>query len=278
MAITTLAAVALGAGALGNAALGAGASNKAAKAAKNAAADSTAVQREQLAAAQTALSPYSQAGIPASQALNSFLGLTPTTTQTIQPNSQTQFAPDALSQFRGDGQIYEGFDGPGRFLSPQEPGVFGMNGGPPPFYPQGTPFNPNAPAPQGVNGRDAFKAFLDNSDYGFQFQEGGNAVNSGYAGAGTLQSGSAMKALEKFRQNLQSGYRGEFLNALGNQQGVGVTAGSALAGVGQNFANSITGINSNKADAIGNAALTNSRNVSNIFGGITSAVGYGLGR
>ncbi len=271
MAIGTLAAVALGVGALGSAAIGASASSKAAKAAKNAANQSTDVQREQLQVAQNALNPYSQAGIPASQALNSFLGLTPT---------QAPQQPNAMAQFAPQGQIYEGFDGAmGRGATAYEPTPYGsingaqfggFNGGFGAGVPQGQP--------QGVNGADAFRRFLDNSDYGFQFQEGGNALNSGYAGAGTLQSGAAMKGLEKFRQNLQSGYRGEFLNALGNQQGAGLTAGSALAGVGQNFANSITGINSNRADAIGNAALTNAGNIGNIFGGITSAVGYGLGR
>ncbi len=268
MAIGTLAAVALGVGALGSAAIGASASSKAAKAAKNAANQSTDVQREQLQVAQNALNPYSQAGIPASQALNSFLGLTPTQ-EPQQPNAMAQFAPQ--------GQIYEGFDGPGRFGSAQEPDNYPQFGGFGGGFGGGVPQS-GAPQQPMVNGADAFRRFLDNSDYGFQFQEGGNALNSGYAGAGTLQSGAAMKGLEKFRQNLQSGYRGEFLNALGNQQGAGLTAGSALAGVGQNFANSITGINSNRADAIGNAALTNAGNIGNIFGGITSAVGYGLGR
>ncbi len=271
MAIGPLAALALGAGAIGSAVIGSKAASKASKAATTAAADSTGVQREQLAAAQNALNPYSQAGIPASQALNSFLGLTPTQVPQQQPNAMAQFAPQ--------GQIYEGFDGPGRFGSAQEPnnfslGQFGGFGG---GFGGGVPQSGQVQQPT-VNGRDAFKTFLDNSDYGFQFQQGGNALNSGYAGAGTLQSGAAMKGLEEFRQNLQSGYRGEFLNALGNQQGAGLTAGSALAGVGQNFANSITGINSNRADAVGNAALAKAGNISNIFGGITSAVGYGLGR
>src|SRR5690606_13599881 len=82
-------------------------------------------------------------------------------------------------------------------------------------------------------GRDAFNQYIANSDYRFQFGEGANKINSGYAGAGTLQSGSAMKDLERFRQDLQAGYRGEFNSLLGNQQGVGLAGASALAGVGQ---------------------------------------------
>src|SRR6478736_7727450 len=108
--------------------------------------------------------------------------------------------------------------------------------------------------------QDAFRNFVGNSDYGFQFGEGANKVNSGYAGAGTLQSGAAMKGLEEFRQNLQSGYRGEFNNLLGNQQALGLGAGSALAGVGQNYVNTISANNQNAADAVSNAALIRGQN------------------
>lgn len=108
--------------------------------------------------------------------------------------------------------------------------------------------------------RNAFKSFIENSDYGFQFGEGANKVNSGYAGAGTLQSGAAMRDLEQFRQNLQSGYRGEFNNLLANQQSVGLGAGSALAGVGQNYVNTVSGNNQSAADAVSNAALIKGQN------------------
>jgi hypothetical protein len=109
-------------------------------------------------------------------------------------------------------------------------------------------------------GQNAFRQFIQNSDYGFQFGEGANTVNSGYAGAGTLQSGAAMRGLEDYRQNLQQGYRGEFMNALGNQQGVGLSGASALAGVGQNYTNTISANNQNAADAASNAALVKGQN------------------
>jgi hypothetical protein len=108
--------------------------------------------------------------------------------------------------------------------------------------------------------RNAFKSFIENSDYGFKFGEGANTVNSGYAGAGTLQSGAAMRDLEQFRQNLQSGYRGEFNSLLANQQAVGLGAGSALAGVGQNYVNTVSGNNQSAADAVSNAALIKGQN------------------
>lgn len=123
-------------------------------------------------------------------------------------------------------------------------------------------------------GRGLFRNYIQNSDYGFQFGEGANALNSGYAGNGTLQSGAAMKDLEKYRQNLQAGYRNEFMNALGNQQGVGLGAGSALAGVGQNYVNTVGANNQNAADALSNSALMKGQN--NPFANTLSLLGGGL--
>lgn len=123
-------------------------------------------------------------------------------------------------------------------------------------------------------GQNAFRGFLQNSDYGFQFGEGANRVNSGYAGAGTLRSGAAMKDLERFRSNLQSGYRGEFTNLLGNQQGVGLAGASALAGVGQNYVNTVSANNQNAGDAAANAALY--RGANNPYANSLSLLGGGL--
>lgn len=122
--------------------------------------------------------------------------------------------------------------------------------------------------------RNDFGDYLKRSDYGFQFATGANQVNSGYAGAGTLQSGAAMKELERFRQNLQSGYRGEYMNALANQQGVGLGAASALAGVGQNYVNTISANNNNAGTAAANAALVKGAN--NPFANTLSLLGGGL--
>lgn len=127
---------------------------------------------------------------------------------------------------------------------------------------------------QGRAAQNDFRNYIKSSDYGFQFGQGANQINSGYAGAGTLQSGAAMKALEDYRQNLQSGYRGEYMNALGNQQGVGLSAGSALAGVGQNYVNTISANNNSAGSAAANAALI--RGANNPFANTLSLLGGGL--
>lgn len=115
-----------------------------------------------------------------------------------------------------------------------------------------------------------FGRYIAGSDYAFRFGTGANQLNSGYAGAGTLQSGAAMKDLERFRQDLQRGYRGEYMNALANQQGVGLAGASALAGVGQNYVNTISANNNSAGTAAANAALVKGANnpFANALGGI----------
>lgn len=122
--------------------------------------------------------------------------------------------------------------------------------------------------------QNAFKNFIGNSDYGFQFGQGANAINSGYAGAGTLQSGAAMKGLEDYRQNLQAGYRGEFNAMLGGQQSVGLNAAGAQAGVATNYGNAVMANNTNAGNAAANALLIKGQN--NPFASALGAFGGGV--
>lgn len=119
-------------------------------------------------------------------------------------------------------------------------------------------------------GANAFRTYLNNSNYAFDLGQGQNAINSGYAGNGTVRSGAAMKGIEEHRQGLQQGYRGEFMNALANQQGVGFGAASAQAGVGQNFANSMSNIYGQQGNNLANAALLKAQNTGQMFNGLAS--------
>jgi len=209
MAIGTLAAVGLAAAGVGTA-LGASSNKKAATTAANAQTQATtsnnALARDIYGQNKATLAPYVAAGVPATSALNAFLGL-------------------------------------------------------------GTPQQQGA-------ANSAFGSFINNSDYGFQFGEGANALNSGYAGSGMIRSGAAMRDLEQYRQNLQQGYRTEWTNALGNQQSLGLGAASAQAGVGQNYVNTISSNNQNAADALSNAALIKGQN--NPLANALGLVGGGL--
>jgi hypothetical protein len=268
-------AAAVGVAAVGNIAssvISSGATGRAADAATAAADQSAAVQREQLNAAKTALNPYNQAGIPATNAINSLLGLGSVTQSQQLPTPQ----PNALSQFfpNGGAMASDGVFTRGSPIIPTGPtGIgYGMNQ---PWQGQtvagAQPLAANPPMSQ----RDyvtAFGNYRNSTGYNFRLGEGMKALNSGYSGAGTFQSGARDKAAIEYGQNMGSGEFSNYLTALGNQQALGLSAGSALAGVGQNYANSLSTINSNRADAIGNAALVSGRNTSNAIGDITGTI------
>lgn len=291
MAITTLGAIALGAATVGSAAISSGASKKASQAATQAADTSAQVQREQLQAAQNALSPYNQAGIPATNAINALLGLTPSMPAQSYGNPQANFQPaqgyqqqpNALSQFV-PGHSVEDYS----YLAANAMGDMSSNGGGWTMpgtvtgYGGGT-FNPDGTqVTTSTNGvpsgpQSAFDNYRNSTGYQFRLNQGMNAINSGWAGKGLLQSGAALKSLNDYGQGMASAEFGNYLGALGNQQALGMSAGSALAGVGQNYANSLSQIYSNKADAIGNAALLNAKNTTNMLGGLSSGImKYGL--
>ena len=279
--------LAIGAVATGlGSALSSGSANKNAKAA---AADATATARENNALTreiygknEATLSPFVQTGTAAGALLNDFYGIQP---QAASTGALSGFSPSGMSGLNYAGYVNSNPDLMAEFsrVSDQfggDPAAFGEfhyntygqgEGRTVPVYgaaPAGAVATP-AVAP---SSKSAFANYIANSDYAFQQQEGGNAVNSGYAGAGTVQSGAAMKALEKYRQNLQSGYRQQWAGGVANQQGVGAQAGSALAGVATNYGNTIAASNTAASDARANAALSQQ----NVFGNALGTAGGAL--
>lgn len=279
-----------GAGAIGAAAIGNKGASNAAKAQQQTAADNNALQQQIYNQNAQTLAPYVQTGNSAMGALNSFLGLPSAGQATYQspgygpgygqtvPGSGVGRGPndayDIAATFNRTGQYPtndilrgplqgQGFRQYSAWANGQNPNQQYMAGN-------------TTPAPQiSPQSQNAFRNYIENSDYGFQFGQGANKVNSGYAGAGSLKSGAAMKALEDYRQGLQSGYRNEYLGYLGQQQGVGLSAAGAQAGVGVNYANSVSQNNQNAANAISNAALIKAQNTGNALGTI-GAIGANL--
>ena len=262
MAIGTLAALAIGAATVGGAAISAGASNKAANAATQAADTSAAVQREQLTAAKNALNPYAQAGLPATGAINSLLGLTPT-----QSYGQLQYGSQQLAQGTAD---QTGYQTPYNISTDGVQGIDPWNTAQAPWG--NGQFTAQPAMTTQPSAQSGFDQFRNSTGYQFRLGEGMRALNSGFAGSGMLQSGAAAKSALSLGQNMASQEFNNYLGALGNQQAMGLSAGSALAGVGQNYANSLTQINSNKADAIGNSALLNARNVNGLLGSVAGGI------
>lgn len=206
MAIGTLGAIGLGVAGIGSA-IGASSSNKAAGKAADAslavAKENNALQQNIYNQNQAALSPYMQRGNVAGDYLNAFLGIPGTSTTTTTPGTTTTTPSattgtvngrlDAASIARlqaqyGDGWLFDY--------------IRSGSNAPVANTTQTTTTPATTTTRQNVTQADAQNAFgnyIANSDYGFQFGTGSNALNSGYAGSGTLQSGAAMKALEDYR-------------------------------------------------------------------------------
>lgn len=119
----------------------------------------------------------------------------------------------------------------------------------------------------------AFQNYLNSTGYQFQVDQGNKAINQGYAARGALQSGAALKALQSHGQNTATGFFKDYLGLLANQQGVGLSGASAIAGVGQGYANSVGANNVRAADSRGTAALIAGNANANMYGTIGNALG-----
>ena len=120
---------------------------------------------------------------------------------------------------------------------------------------------------------NAFQNYRDSTGYQFRQQEGNNALNTGYAANGALRSGAAQKAFADYNQNISSSEFGNYLGQLANQQGVGLSAASAVAGVGQNYVNNVTANNNSAGTVAANAALASGQANANLYGQLGNAFG-----
>lgn len=264
MAIGTAAAIGLGVAGVGSA-LGAKSSSKAAS---KAADTSLAVAQQNNALTEkiynqnaAALSPFMTRGNAAGDQINALLGLS-TGGQSLpaqQPlqaaNSNyagLQFNPMTGFPVKFNGNTFEGLKRNALMMQ--------------------QPLQSPTATPQSAN--DAFDIFRNSTGYQFRLGEGMNALNSGYAGAGVLQSGDAMRAAQEYGQNFASNEFGNYMGYLSNQQGVGLAGTSALAGVGQNYVNNVSANNQNAGDAAANAYLIKGQN--NPFANAMGVVGGGL--
>lgn len=287
MAIGTTAAI------IGSAVIGAGASAMSASKNSKAISKSTAAQSagnaQALAAQERARSenmalqsPIYQAGLPAMQARNALLGIGGQPAQqqlpTPQPNAMTQFQPGGT----GQGLMYEGFDGPMGGYGMREGAGRGFTGEPMGgFFTMGSvaPQQQQAAqaAPTGQTPANAFDTFRNSTGYQFRLNQGMDAVNSGYAGAGTLQSGAAMKAINDYGQGMASAEFGNYMGYLGEQQGLASGAANAMSGVNSAYANNAGNLAIANGQNLSNSAVARANNNNALIQGIGGAFSGALG-
>lgn len=238
------------------------------------------MQRDIYGQNKATLSPFVNRGNVAGDTFNALLGLG----GGQQPSALAQFSGTSYSPAQGAGAPYGIGDNVVRmapdlaYRSGQNPlGAYANGLAPLQTYSTGLPSQPAQSAAS-----NAFDIFRNSTGYQFRVNEGMDALNSGYAGSGLLQSGAALKALDDYRQNMASAEFGNYLGYLGQQQGTGLQAAGAQAGVGLNYANNVTALNQQNANALSNAAVARANNSNALIGSLGSigsgALGYFGGR
>ncbi len=254
-------AAAIGVGAVGSIVGGVVASGGAKSAANASAAASdraSQVQQQIYGENKQLLQPFVNTGTAAMGNINALLGITPT-----QPATQTA-APRPGGMLPGNhgmaGAVLGGMQNAGGFT------------------PQTAAPAPQTAQPTQPSAQQAFDTYRNSTGYQFRLNEGLDAVNSGYAGSGTLQSGAAMRAINDYGQGMASQEFGNYMGALGNQQALGFSGASAVAGVGQNYANQLGSIHQQAGANQANAALAGANAMTGAFNNIGTMTGSILGR
>lgn len=308
MAIGTLAAIGIGlagAGAVASSAAQKSAANKASQVAGDTAASNNALTQRIYDQNSATLAPFVQRGNAAGGAMNALLGLGGSATNNAgmeqisgfqglptgqaygvadwNANNGAPFQRDGINDYsniRGylpGGITPEAYSNFGGMDANGMPGIIsGYGGGT--FNMDGTMATPVQGQTAQQSANSAYDIFKGSTNYQGRLKEGANALNSMWAGSGAVKSGAAGKSFEKFGQDYASNELMNYMNLLGNQQGVGLGAASAQAGVGQNYVNTVSANNNAAGTAAANAALAKGNNS---FGNVLGLIGgglYGYGR
>jgi hypothetical protein len=126
--------------------------------------------------------------------------------------------------------------------------------------------------------QDALAAWRGSTGYQAGLNEGQNAINTGYAARGALESGAAQKALLKYGTDYSNQNFGQYVGMLSNQQGAGLNALGAVTGSGASYVNQVTNANQGAASAQANAALYGAQAQQNALAGIANAAGTYFGQ
>jgi hypothetical protein len=126
-------------------------------------------------------------------------------------------------------------------------------------------------APNTAN--SAFDQFRNSTNYQFRFNQGQGALQSMLAAHGALDSGAADKSEVTFAQNFASNELANYMNLLAGQQSMGLSAAGAVAGVGTNYAGNVANQNTNAGNVAANAALASGQANAGMYGSIGQGIG-----
>lgn len=143
-----------------------------------------------------------------------------------------------------------------------------------PFLQTGTEFFNRLAALQ-RGGPEAAQQFLQTDPgYGFRLSEGLKAMERGAAARGGLMSGAALRAGQRYGQDLASQEYGAAYNRLANLANVGPQAAGVMSTLGQNYAGNVGNIMMGQGQTAANAALARG----SAYSGGLNQLGYLAGR
>lgn len=119
---------------------------------------------------------------------------------------------------------------------------------------------------------------MGSTGYQFQLQSGDNALFSGRAAAGALDSGGTIKAAEQYGQNLGTNYFASYLGQVGTVADRGTSATNALTGAGTAATNATVANNNTAAAASENASLAQGQSISSLVSGLAGIYGVAKGQ
>lgn len=126
--------------------------------------------------------------------------------------------------------------------------------------------------PQAANA--AFQKYLGSTNYGFQLQQGENAIE--YANAPSFNSGATAKALNNYAQGQAGSALQGYESLLTGQQGLGLQGAQIQGQVGASLANPYTQSNLATAGQVGNAAAFGAGAQTNALQQLSQAITGGL--
>lgn len=111
---------------------------------------------------------------------------------------------------------------------------------------------------------DAFNRYKEGAGYNFAFDEGQRAITGNMASKGLLNSGSALKALTSFGQNIGNQYFNQYLDRLFQSSNQGFNAAQILSGAG--------GTSSSTGNSNSTSSGQTSSGIGSLIGPIASAI------
>lgn len=219
------------------------------------------------------LSPFVARGNAAGETMNALLGLpgaaaSPTTASAAPTDYAAYVAanPDLTAEFqRVGGQ----FGGDANAYGQYHWNAYGQKEGR--QLPQQQVSAATSVTPQ--TAQSAFDTFRNSTGYQFRVDEGNKSLNALNFARGASDSGAAVKSALNYGQNIASGEFGNYMGYLGNQQGVGLSGASAVAGVGQNYANNTANLLGQNSQNAWNTAQAKTQSNNSLASNLTTSFG-----